>query len=345
MNLKRGLILAGCVVALGLGSTNAKAQAGGGGTQGGSVSQVNDEIVEAQRKSLSVTNDDEWKVISPKLLRVVQLKMEAHFVETLSLSYGTSMGGFGGFGSSEAMARALAFHGPFHTEPDPVEDALRKALDDQAPKADLDAAVAGVEAARQQKQADLTQAQSALRQVLAPRQTAVLESQGLLGLGRAETMAQVGEEEMGNLVLTKVLQELLKAHRKTLSVTNDAEWKVISPKLLRVAQLRLDAHAADVRSLFRGIGMGLEVYDGNSTTTTHSAALTGQLPMTPDPAEDALKKALADQAPLAELDAAVAKVRAVRQQKQADRTKAQSDLRDVLTPRQAADLVSRGILD
>ena len=163
MNLKAGLILAGCVVALGLGSTNAKAQ-------------VNDEILEAQRKSLSVTNDDEWKVISPKLLRVVQLKMEAHFVEALSLSYGTSMGGFGGFGSSEAMARALAFHGPLHAAPDPVEDALRKALDDEAPKADLNAAVAGVEAARQQKQADLTQAQSALRQVLAPRQAAVLES-------------------------------------------------------------------------------------------------------------------------------------------------------------------------
>jgi Spy/CpxP family protein refolding chaperone len=49
--------------------------------------------------------------------------------------------------------------------------------------------------------------------------------------------------------------------------------------------------------------------------------------------------------PLAELDAAVAKVRAVRQQKQADSTKAQSELREVLTPRQAAVLVSRGILD
>ena len=128
-------------------------------------------------------------------------------------------------------------------------------------------------------------------------------------------------------------------------MTNDAEWEVISPKLLRVAQLRLDAHAADVRSLFRGIGLCDDDYDGNSPTTSQSAVLTGDLRMTPDPAEDALKKALADQAPLAELDAAVAKVRAVRQQKQADRAKAQSDLRDVLTPRQTAVLVSRGILD
>jgi Spy/CpxP family protein refolding chaperone len=342
MNMKRGLILAGCVVALGLGSTNAKARAGGGRTQGGSV---NDEILEAQRKSLSVTNDDEWKVISPKLLRVVQLKMEAHFVKALSLSYGTSMGGFGGFGSRESMSRSMALHGLPHPAADPVEDALRKALDDEAPRADLNAAVAGVEAARQQKQADLTQAQSALRQVLAPRQAAVLESQGMLGLGPAETMAQGGGEGMGNLVLTKVLQEILEAHRKTLSVTKDAEWEVISPKLMRVAQLKLDAHAADVRSLFHGIGMSDDVYDGNSLTTPHDAVLTGDLRMRPDPAEDALKKALADQAPIAELDAAVAKVQAVRQQKQAEMTKAQSDLREVLTPRQAAVMVSRGILD
>ena len=183
MNLKRGLILASCVVALRLGSTNAKAQAGGGGTQGGSGSQVNDEIVEAQRKSLSVTNDEEWKVISPKLLRVVQLKMEAHYVEALSLSYGTGMGGFGGFGSSESMARALALHGPLHAAPDAVEDALRKSLDDQAPMADVSAALAGVEAARQQKQADLTQAQSALREVLAPRQAAESGIAGAAGIG------------------------------------------------------------------------------------------------------------------------------------------------------------------
>ena len=150
---------------------------------------------------------------------------------------------------------------------------------------------------------------------------------------------------MGNLVLTKVLQEILEAHRKTLSVTKDAEWEVISPKLMRVAQLKLDAHAADVRSLFHGIGLGLDVFDGNSITTPHYAALTGQLPMTADPAEEALQKALADQAPIAELDAAVAKVQAVRQQKQAEMTKAQSDLREVLTPRQAAVMVSRGILD
>jgi Spy/CpxP family protein refolding chaperone len=271
--------------------------------------------------------------------------MEAHFVEAQSLSYGTGMGGFGFGGSRKALVRDEAFHGLLHAAPDPVEDALRKALDDEAPKADLNAAVAGVEAARQQKQADLTQAQSALRQVLASRQAAVLESQGMLGLGPAETMGQGGGEGMGNLVLTRVLQEILEAHRKSLSVTKDAEWEVISPKLMRVAQLKLDAHAAEVRSLFRGIGMEIGVYDGNSTTTPHYAALTGELPTTADPAEDALKKALADQTPLTELDAAVAKVRAVRQQKQADRTKAQSELREVLTPRQAAVLVSRGFLD
>jgi Spy/CpxP family protein refolding chaperone len=48
---------------------------------------------------------------------------------------------------------------------------------------------------------------------------------------------------------------------------------------------------------------------------------------------------------MAEVNAALAKVRAARKQRQADLTQAQSELRKVLTPTQAAVLVARGMLD
>jgi Spy/CpxP family protein refolding chaperone len=58
-----------------------------------------------------------------------------------------------------------------------------------------------------------------------------------------------------------------------------------------------------------------------------------------------LQKALAEEAPLAEINAAVAKVQAVRRQREADMLRTQSDLREVLTPKRAAALVASGILD
>ncbi len=120
----------------------------------------------------------------------------------------------------------------------------------------------------------------------------------------------------------------------------------ISPKLLRVVQLGLEAHAVEVRSLFGGTGIA--GMGGGSTTAAHYCqieVIQGFLPNVPHEAEDALQKALDNHAVPAEINAAVARVRAARQQKQAEMTKAQSDLRPVLTPKQAAVLVARGMLD
>jgi hypothetical protein len=65
----------------------------------------------------------------------------------------------------------------------------------------------------------------------------------------------------------------------------------------------------------------------------------------PDPSVDALKTALDNNAPVAEVKAAMAKVREFRQQKRAALAKAQQDLKDILSVRQEATLLRVGLLD
>ncbi|HXR08379.1 MAG TPA: hypothetical protein VN765_13665 [Candidatus Acidoferrum sp.] len=180
--LKRRLLLAGCVVALGLGTGSVMAQSGGASPDFNDLTPIYQEILDAQRKSLAVTNDNEWTAISPKLLRVVQLKLEAHTVEVRSLFDGTYISSQGGVtsGSLARLSRMKVIRGALPDVPHEAEDALQKALANQAPMADINAAVAKVRAARQQKQADMTKAQSDLRAVLTPRQAAVLVARGML---------------------------------------------------------------------------------------------------------------------------------------------------------------------
>ena len=160
-----------------------------------------------------------------------------------------------------------------------------------------------------------------------------------VGLGTNSVMAQDSGGEWDSVDLTPVYQHILESQRQSLSVTNDSEWMVISPKLLKLVRLKLEAHAVETRGLFGRMG------SAGSGNPVFELVLDGTLPDIAHKEEDALNKAIADNSPIADINAALAKVKAVRQQRQADMTKAQSDLREVLTPRQAAVLVSRGMLD
>jgi hypothetical protein len=59
-------------------------------------------------------------------------------------------------------------------------DALDKAIEAKASKAELTAAIAKVQEARKAKQAELEKAQSDLRKVLTTRQEAIATASGLL---------------------------------------------------------------------------------------------------------------------------------------------------------------------
>jgi hypothetical protein len=121
------------------------------------------------------------------------------------------------------------------------------------------------------------------------------------------------------------LQELANNMRMTLGVTNNEEWLVISPRLAKVIQLQAEARVAAIARM------------GARASTTLGVAA--------DPAADALTKALADNAPLAEIKSAMARVRQARKVKQAEMAQAQADLQAVVTVRQEAILLNNGLLD
>jgi hypothetical protein len=157
------------------GGNNANFAGGRGGGRGGfDISQVMPLFMEGIRLHLEVANDDEWNVIEPRLEKSVKLKIE---VLTLGLDgLGDMFGQFGGGGGGGAMARFGGLMG----DPDPSVDALKTALDNNAPVAEVKAAMAKVREFRQQKRAALAKAQQDLKDILSVRQEATLLRVGLL---------------------------------------------------------------------------------------------------------------------------------------------------------------------
>jgi hypothetical protein len=147
---------------------------GGGGGFGGMMGDPTQRAqmqVDSLRDSLAVTNDAEWAVISPLLTKVVQLKSSDSMAE-ISRMMAPMMAQFGG-----GMGGGASFLG---VTPDPNAGALQQALDGHGTVAQVKAALAKFRAAKQQKQAELTKAQEALKQVLTVRQEAALALAGYL---------------------------------------------------------------------------------------------------------------------------------------------------------------------
>jgi len=119
------------------------------------------------RDRLEVTDDAEWKIISERLGKVTQARMET-FADSMG------MGGFGGPGGG-----GRGFQSMFG-EPSAESQALQKAIDAKAPTAEIKEKLAKVREQRKQKQANLARTQEELRKVLSPRQEATAVLMGLL---------------------------------------------------------------------------------------------------------------------------------------------------------------------
>ena len=143
---------------------------GRGGPGGGGnfdPAAMRQRAMERFKEQMGVTNEDEWKVIQAKLDPVMTKRME-------------TFGGFGrGFGRSgrggdnnERAAR------------NPVEQAsndLRKVLDDKAASEDsIKQKLAAYREARDKSRTELAAAQKELKEILMPRQEAVLVQASLL---------------------------------------------------------------------------------------------------------------------------------------------------------------------
>ncbi len=125
-------------------------------------------------------------------------------------------------------------------------------------------------------------------------------------------------------------QRILERTRERLEVTDDAEWKALEPLIIKVTDAR---RAVEASRFGRMGGRGGPGGPGGGF---------GQ--QQPNPAADALERAIEAKASNAETKAALEKYLADRKAKQAALEKAQADLRKVLTPRQEAIATLNGLL-
>lgn len=189
--LSRVLVSAGAAVALCLGVGNLLAQdapppggPGGGGPGGGrnfDPAQMQQRMMDRVKDQLEVTDDTEWQAMQPLAQKVMEARRDA---------MGGMMGGRGMFGrggprqggdnAAPGGGNQGARRGGMFGTPSPEAEALQKAIDAKAGKAELKVALDKFVASRKVKQAALEKAQDDLRKVLTPRQEAIATVNGYL---------------------------------------------------------------------------------------------------------------------------------------------------------------------
>ena len=182
-------VAAAALISLGLNSgiaqdnNNNNQENNGGGGRGGrgrgnfDPAQFQQQMMERTRENLEVKDDTEWKALEPLVQKVMDARREAF--SGMGRGFGGRRGGGGGGGQSSDQGGGGGRRGGFG-QPSPEAEALQKAIDSKASKAELKAALAKYHESRKAKQAALEKAQDELRNVLTARQEAIATVNGLL---------------------------------------------------------------------------------------------------------------------------------------------------------------------
>ena len=140
---------------------------------------------------------------------------------------------------------------------------------------------------------------------------------------------------------------MLSALRERFEVTDDEEWKIISERIGKVTELRRNA-ASGAFGGFGGFafgGRGTPGGNGGQDANRGDANRGGRGPRTSSNTEmAALQSAVRDKLPDAEIKSRLERVRESRRDNEAKLSKAQEELRAVLTVRQEAVAVVFGLL-
>lgn len=163
----------------------------------------------------------------------------------------------------------------------------------------------------------------------------------------------------GNFDPAQLRDTMLQNAREQLEVKDDAEWKVIGDQVTKVLDAQQGAinGSAKILTLLRrnnnngnGNGNGNGGFGNgnggnqNGGQARRAGGMAGLFGGGSTPEDEALQSAIDRSASPAELKAAIAKVEAVRKQKQDALNKAHADLRALLTPRQEAIAITLGLL-
>jgi hypothetical protein len=185
MKLNQWIVMAGVAAVMSLGTNQVVAQPDNGGQGGGGrpgrgnfdPAQFQQQMMDRLKGTLEVTDDAEWKAMQPLVQKVADLNRELAS-DRMRGMFGR--GGRGGNNGQPADQQGQQRRGGFGGTPNPDADALQKAIDSKASKAEIKAAMDKYVASRKAKQAALEQAQADLRKVLTSRQEAILTLRGLL---------------------------------------------------------------------------------------------------------------------------------------------------------------------
>ena len=183
MKINQLLAVCGISAALFFGAANVQAQNdnagnggnnnGGGGRQGRGnwdPAQMQQRMMERVQEDLGLTNATEWSAIEPLVQKVMDARRD------------TAGGGMGRmFGNRNRGGNNGGGGGGFPgQQPNPERDTLQKAIDDNAPKAQIKDLLVKYQASQKAKQAKLVAAQSDLRKVLTVKQEAQATLLGVL---------------------------------------------------------------------------------------------------------------------------------------------------------------------
>lgn len=182
MNWKQTLTLTAVLAALALTANTSLAQQADRGNRPGrgnfDPEQMRQRMMERTREQLGVTKDEDWKIIQPKLEKVMEARRDS--------------GGFGGMGRMMGPPPGRTPGGDNNAAPqdpnrrrmgppqNPEVEALMKSLEAKASTEEIKAKLAKVREARKDREAKLAQAQEDLRKILTVRQEAMLVGMGMM---------------------------------------------------------------------------------------------------------------------------------------------------------------------
>jgi peptidoglycan hydrolase CwlO-like protein len=158
-------------------------------------------------------------------------------------------------------------------------------------------------------------------------------------LSQDTTTRPAGDREARRAEFQKRMADQMK---ETLGVTDD-EWKALQPKIEKVQSLQRDLMSAAMRGMGRAM-FGNRGRGGDNPTPAPAADDSQQSDL--QKKASALHKLLADKNSKPEdVKTALADYRAARDKVREDITKAQKDLKEIVTVQQEAQLVGMGVLE
>jgi hypothetical protein len=172
--LKKALLIVGTVAALNFATSTVSAQGNF------DPEQFRQRMMERTREQLGVTNDDEWKIISERVEKVMAARRE---VPSGFGGFGRGPGGGrrGGGDNANGGGNADRPQRPrFGAEESQAEKDLRAAIEAKAPTDEIKAKLEKFRDYKKSKEADLAAAQDKLKEVLNARQEAAAVLAGLL---------------------------------------------------------------------------------------------------------------------------------------------------------------------